>query len=65
MPNVRLKRRAKVWQEAGDIVHVSPADATFLIAVGTAELVLKEDSTGEAKEQAQNTVSTTKSKAKK
>lgn len=36
---VRLKRRAKVWHEAGETVNVSPADAAFLLSVGSAEVV--------------------------
>ena len=35
---VRIIRRAKVWHNPGDIVEVSPEDATFLCAVGSAEV---------------------------
>lgn len=31
-----LKKRQKVWHEAGEVVEVSPADAGFLLAVGAA-----------------------------
>lgn len=36
---ILLKRRAKVWIDAGEIVNVSPADANFLLSVDSAELV--------------------------
>lgn len=36
---IRLKARARIWHEAGEVVNASPADAEFLVAVGTAEIV--------------------------
>lgn len=33
---VKLIRRAKIWHDAGETVAVSPVDADFLIACGTA-----------------------------
>lgn len=34
---VTLKKRHKIWHEAGETVEVSPAEAAFLISVGAAE----------------------------
>ncbi len=36
---VQLKKRSRIWQEAGEIVEVSPAEASFLISVGAAQKV--------------------------
>ena len=37
MMKVLLKKRQKIWHEAGETVEVSPAEAVFLISVGAAE----------------------------
>ena len=34
---ILIKKRAKVWIEAGVVVDTAPADANFLIAGGSAE----------------------------
>ena len=39
---VRLTRDTKIRHKAGEIVEVSPADATFLLSVGSAIPVKKE-----------------------
>lgn len=50
---IRLVKRAKVWQNAGTVIDAAPADANFLLAVGSAELVMdpQKPETPEAKPQ--------------
>ncbi len=36
---VELKRRSRIWHEVGEIVEVSPAEASFLVSVGSAVAV--------------------------
>ena len=36
MARVTLTRRARIWHDAGEAVEVSPAEAAFLISVGSA-----------------------------
>lgn len=37
---IRLLRAARITMNAGEIVEVSPDQATFLLSVGSAELVV-------------------------
>lgn len=47
---LKLTRRAKIWHDAGETVAVSPADADFLIACGTAvPVVAKKKPDGDGK----------------
>lgn len=57
---LKLSRRSKIWHDAGDTVNVSPADADFLIACGTAVPLVTDKSDG-----ADTTKSTKKASAKK
>lgn len=36
---VKLKKRARIWHEAGETVKVSPAEAAFLFSCFAAEKV--------------------------
>lgn len=62
MPKVKLIKRSKVWLDAGETVVVSPADANFLIAVGSAEPVAYKSGTDTITEQIEKPAKTTKAK---
>lgn len=44
---IELKRAARIWHKAGEIVEVSPAEAEFLISVESARPVEKRTETPE------------------
>ena len=39
---VRLVRAARIWHKAGETVEVTPAEASFLLSVGSAVPVTEE-----------------------
>ena len=46
---VKLLRAARIWHQAGEIVEVSPAEAGFLLSVGSAEAPGAEEPKAEKK----------------
>lgn len=41
---IRLKKRARVWRDAGEIIEVSPVEGAYLLQVGIAEAVSQKKS---------------------